>query len=152
MKPLFVICEDGTEYLDRFERFLGGEFRFLRTGSFAALVAALADARGEGSSPAGLILDLDFRRTPAGELVDDAGAPLVIASAGEQQRVSAVQGLFILRALRAHAVTLPALLCTDIDDPGQLAHLETELSPLGVVPSSESLTRLAARLRKLAAL
>jgi hypothetical protein len=147
MKPIFIVCEDGTEYVERLERFLGAEFTFVRAGALSALTAAL----GAHASARGLVLDLDFRRTPAAELVDEAGAALVSPSAGEQQRVAAVQGLFILRALRGRGVALPALLCTDIDDPAQLAHLEQELSPLAVVPSSESLPRLALRLRTLAA-
>jgi hypothetical protein len=146
MKPLFIVCEDGTEYLERFERFLGGEFRFQRAGALAQAVSALAQTE----QPAGLVLDLDFRRTPVAELVDESGAPLGEAALGEAQRVAAVQGLLILRALRARGVQLPALLCTDIDDPSQLAHVEAELAPVSVVPSSESLPRLAARLRALA--
>lgn len=146
MKPLFIIVEDGTEYLDRFERFLGGEFRFSRAGSLRALLALLAHS----ADAVGLVLDLDFRRTPPADLVDESGDALRALSAGEQQRVAAVQGLLILRAMRARAVRLPALLCTDIDDAGQLAQLEAELAPVAVVPSSESLPRLAARLRALA--
>jgi hypothetical protein len=146
VKPLFVICEDGTEYLDRFQRFLGGEFRFVRTSSYGALLTALAEG-----PPAGLVLDLDFRRTPPDQLVDEGGAALSAVSAGEKQRVASVQGLLILRALRGQGVALPALLCTDIDDPGQLAAVEEELAPVSVVPSSEGLPRLAQRLRELAA-
>ena len=93
MKPIFLICEDGTEYQDRLERFLGSEFRFVRADSFSALVAAL-DAHG---AAAGLVLDLDFRRTPAEQLVDEAGASIALH---EKARVAALQGLFILRALR----------------------------------------------------
>src|SRR5207302_7709332 len=91
MKPIFLICEDGTEYQDRLERFLGSEFRFVRADSFSALVAAL-DAHG---AAAGLVLDLDFRRTPAEQLVDEAGASIALH---EKARVAALQGLFILRA------------------------------------------------------
>jgi hypothetical protein len=118
----------------------------VRTSSYGALMAALGD-----DPPAGLVLDLDFRRTPREQLVDEGGAALSVPSAGEQHRVACVQGLLILRALRGRGVTLPALLCTDIDDPGQLEHLEHELAPLAVVPSTESLPRLAQRLRSLAA-
>ena len=147
MKALFIVCEDGTEYLDRFQRFLGSEFRFSRATSLHALLALVAD----NADAAGLVLDLDFRRTPAAELIDESGGALALPSAGEHQRVAAVQGLFILRALRARGVLLPALLCTDIDDPGQLAQVEQELAPVSVVPSSESLPRLAARLRAVGA-
>ena len=31
----FLVCEDGSEYTDRFTRFLGGQYRFLRAGHFA---------------------------------------------------------------------------------------------------------------------
>jgi hypothetical protein len=146
MKPLFIICEDGSEYLERFQRFLGGEFRFSRAPSLRALLLLLS----ENADAVGVVLDLDFRRTPPADLVDESGRPLTLPSAGEQQRVAAVQGLFILRALRARGVRLPALLCTDIDDRGQLAQVEQELAPLAVVPSSESLPMLAARLRTVA--
>ena len=146
-KPLFLVCEDGTEYLERFERFLGAEFRFVRAPAFGALCEAL---RAHGAEAAGLLLDLDFRRTPAPELIDEAGAPLPEEGKGDRARVAAVQGILILRALRARGVVLPALLCTDLDDPAQLAHVEAELAPLSVVPSSESLLRLAGRLRVLA--
>lgn len=144
MKPTFLVCEDGAEYLDRLERFLGGEFRFVRAASFAALLDELGRAPGP---PAGLLLDMDFRRTPVAWLIDEqGGAP----RAGEEERVAAVQGILILRALRGRGIGLPALLCTDIDDPAQLAHVEAELAPLSVVPSSEGVGRLAARLRALA--
>ncbi len=145
-KPLFIVGEDGTEYLDRFQRFLGAEFRFLRAPSLGALVGLL----GDGDAPAGLVLDLDFRRTPLADLVDESGDRLHDAGDGERRRVTAVQGLLILRALRARGVLLPALLCTDIDDPHQLAQIELELAPISVVPSSESLPRLVARLRAIA--
>jgi hypothetical protein len=143
MKPLFLVCEDGAEYLDRLQRFLGGEFRFQRAQSLAALLAQL-----QQHQCAGVIMDLDFRRTPLADLIDESGSA---ARASDQERVAAVQGLFILRALRGRALEVPALLCTDIDDPAQLQHLEAELAPLHVVPSSEGLPRLAQRLRALAA-
>jgi len=37
----FVVCEDGTEYVQRFRRFLGESFNFVPASDFAAARAAL---------------------------------------------------------------------------------------------------------------
>jgi len=130
-----VICEDGREYSERFRRFLGGEFEFVRAANFAEALQAAAGARG-------LLLDLDFRRTDPSLLVDESGAPASRAAAE-------VQGILILRALRSRGVLLPALLFADLDDPARAARLEGVLSPLLVVPSSEGLPRIAQLLREM---
>ena len=133
--PLLIVCEDGTEYTERFQRFLGAEFRFVRAAHFAEALALLPDARA-------LLLDLDFRRTDPALLVDESGAPAA-RSAAE------VQGILLLRALRSRGANLPALLFADLDDAARAARLEAELAPLQVVPSSEGLPRIAHRLRAL---
>jgi hypothetical protein len=53
-----------------------------------------------------------------------------------------------LRALRAANIELPALLFADLDDPARARFLEESLAPLAVVPSSEALSSIAARLRR----
>lgn len=131
----FVVCEDGSEYTERFTRFLGGQFRFVRAGHFAE---ALEMAEGA----VGLLLDLDFRRTQPALLVDERGESAARSTAE-------VQGILILRALRGRGVRLPALLFADLDDAERTARLEAELSPLRVVPSSEGLPRIAQLLREL---
>jgi hypothetical protein len=140
-RPVWLVCEDGAEYVTRFERFLGGEFRFVRVPDAAALLAATAGA-------VGVVLDLDFRRTPPERLVDEDGAVHATLEAEERRRLSETQGILILRALRARGRRLPALLCADLDDPAQVRFLEATLAPLSVVPSNESLATLAARLRR----
>src|SRR4051794_39404915 len=125
----FIVCEDGAEYADRFQRFLGGRFAFVRAGHFA-------EALSLASGACGVLLDLDFRRTAPALLVDERGGR-ADASAAE------VQGILILRALRAHGVQLPALLFADLDDAARAARLETELAPLRVVPSSGGLAQIA---------
>ena len=129
-----VVCEDGFEYVERFRRFVPG-FEFVRAGCFAE---ALLLAPGA----AALLLDQDFRRTPRDLLVDARGAR-------SDEALSEVQGILILRALRARAVALPALLFADLDDGARSARLERELSPLSIVPSTEGLPQIAARLRAL---
>ena len=131
----FIVCEDGAEYTERFRRFLGAQFVFERAGHFAEALALAEAARG-------ILLDLDFRRTPPALLVDERGA----RAAGA---LAEVQGILILRALRARGVELPALLFADLDDGQRAARLEEELAPLRVVPSSTGLPRIAQLLREM---
>ncbi|HEX4386696.1 MAG TPA: hypothetical protein VH083_27265 [Myxococcales bacterium] len=131
----FLVIEDGREYSDRFGRFLSSEFSFERATSFAQAAEAWRGC-------AGLLLDLDFRRTQAALLVDEAGAPAP-KSAAE------IQGILILRALRKRGCELPALLFADFDDGKRASRLEAELGPLRVIASSESLPTIAGYLRGL---
>jgi hypothetical protein len=136
MRPRFLVCEDGHEYIGRFGRFLSAEFEFVRAGSFAEALPLAA-------SCAAVLLDLDFRRTDPKLLVDESGSPAPKSAAD-------VQGILILRALRGRGLRLPALLFADVDDPARSARLEAELAPLRVVGSNESLPALARALRELA--
>jgi hypothetical protein len=141
--PRFVVCEDGREYTDRFVRLFAG-FRFVRAADFAeALAAAQAGA-------AGLLLDLDFRRTHPDALVDESGRARPGRPEDERRRLYAVQGILILRALRAAGSTLPALLFADLDDPAQVRLLETTLAPLTVIPSSAALPAVSRALAAMA--
>jgi DNA-binding NarL/FixJ family response regulator len=141
----WLVCEDGTEYLDRFRRFLGAEFDFARVADAGALVAA---ATAAGDTLAGVVMDLDFRRTPDELLYDEHGPVPGPLSPAERTRLTESQGIFALRALRRAGSRLPAILCADLDDPEQVAFLEATLGPLAVAPSSESITALAVRLRR----
>jgi hypothetical protein len=132
----FLVCEDGSDYTDRFRRFLGAQFEFVRAASFG-------EALQLAPRCAGVLLDLDFRRTDPSLLVDEKGAP---APRGTVE----VQGILILRALRSRGVALPALLFADLDDAERAARLESELAPLSVVPSDEGLQSIARRLQLIA--
>ena len=105
--------------------------------------SSFAEALPLAAECGGLLLDLDFRRTDAALLVDEAGAPAP-RSAAE------VQGILILRALRSRGVKLPALLFADLDDAQRVARLAEELAPLEVVSSGEGLPGIARRLRAIA--
>jgi hypothetical protein len=141
MKPRWIVCEDGDEYLSRFRRFLGHEFEFVPAGDLQDLLRAAAGA-------AGVLLDLDFRRADPARLVDESGTARAQLAAGERRRLAEVQGVLILRALRGRGIALPALLCADLDDPAQARRLEDELKPLAVVPGNEAVARIADRLRR----
>jgi len=140
-RPRFVVCEDGTEYLDRFRRFLGDAFEFIAAADFAATLAAAADAA------AGLLLDLDFRRTPPACLVDEGGRAQPGLDAGSSRRLAETQGILILRQLRARGVALPALLFADLDDQDQARFLERTLAPLTIVSSRLGIVEVAALMR-----
>jgi hypothetical protein len=136
----FVVCEDGTEYLERFRRFLGEAFDFVPAQDFA-------QARAAAIGAAGLLLDLDFRRTPPERLVDERGPVSTPLDAGTRTRLAETQGILILRQLRAAGVDRPAILFADIDDAEQRAFLERTLAPLTIASSRRGLPEIAALLR-----
>jgi hypothetical protein len=139
--PLFVVCEDGSEYLDRFRRFLGDAFRFVPAHDFGEASAAVAGADG-------LLMDLDFRRTPPARLVDEHGPAPAPLDEGTRRRLAESQGILILRQLRAAGATLPAILFADLDDPARVAFLVRTLGPLTVVASRAGLREVAALMRR----
>lgn len=143
--PTWIVCEDGTEYLDRFTRFLGERFAFVAALDGPALVAMLAGPTA--AVPSGVLLDLDFRRTPSARLVDEQGRSGQALGEPQRRRLTGQQGILILRLLRAHGYRLPVLLCADLDDAAQTAYLERTLSPLTIVPSHEGLREIAARMQ-----
>jgi hypothetical protein len=136
----FVVCEDGDEYLTRFRRFLGESFDFLPAHDFT-------EARAAAGAAQGLLLDLDFRRTPPELLVDERGPAPAPLDAGTRARLSETQGILILRRLRAAGVGLPAVLFADLDDADQRAFLERTLAPLTVAGSRLGIAEIAALLR-----
>jgi hypothetical protein len=139
-KPAFVVCEDGSEYLDRFRRFLGDAFTLLPARDFATARAAATGADG-------LLLDLDFRRTPPDRLVDERGPAPQPLDAGTRARLAEQQGILILRQLRAAGVTLPAILFADLDDAAQARFLTTSLAPLAIAGSRLGIPDIAALMR-----
>ena len=139
-KLRFVVCEDGNEYLDRFHRFLGEEFDFVVAHDYAEVCAVMEGA-------AGLLLDLDFRRTPAERLVDERGVVARAPDDGTRRRLAETQGILILRQLRATGVTLPAILFADLDDSERARFLERTLAPLTVAGSLLGLREIAALMR-----
>jgi hypothetical protein len=141
LRPRWIVCEDGDEYLSRFGRFLGCEFEFVAARDFATALRCATGAEG-------IILDLDFRRTEPGQLVDESGRSNAQLPPGERRRLAEMQGVLILRALRRRGVAIRALLCADLDDPAQVRRLEDELQPLEIVPGSESVPRTGERLRQ----
>jgi hypothetical protein len=146
VRPLWLICEDGTEYLERFARFLGDRFQFAHAQDGPALLLAL-----QAGPAAGVILDLDFGRTPREHLIDEEGLAGAAHGEAERRRLSASQGILILRLLRAAGHQVPVLLFADLEDPGQADYLTQTLAPLVIVPGHEGLLATAARMEALSA-
>jgi hypothetical protein len=143
--PRILVIEDGHEYSERFQRFLGHEVHFARA-------ACLAEARRElAAGGRGLLLDLDFRRTSSADLVDETGDNRVALADDERKRLAEMQGILILRALRSLGCALPALLFADIDDAGQIAFLERTFAPLRILSSGVSLPEIARQIREMVA-
>ncbi len=132
----FVVCEDGTEYIQRFARFLGESFDFVRAPDFAAARDALPGADG-------LLLDLDFRRTPPDRLIDEQGRTAAALDAGTRARLAETQGILILRRLRAEGIATPAILFADVDDAGQADFLRRTLAPLTLASSRLGVREIA---------
>ena len=142
--PTLVVCEDGDEYTTRFARLLGQEFHFERANGFTTAVSLLQ------AGAAGILLDLDFRRTPSADLVDETGATNPALSDGERHRLAQIQGILILRSLRGAGLDAPAILFADFDEPSRGNYLVATLSPLVILPSSESLPSIAKHIHALA--
>ncbi|HXU61691.1 MAG TPA: hypothetical protein VN962_08330 [Polyangia bacterium] len=136
----FVVCEDGTEYIQRFRRFLGESFTFVPASDFAAARAALPGAHG-------LLLDLDFRRTPPERLLDEQGRTSAALDGGTRARLAETQGILILRRLRAEGVVVPAILFADLDDARQAEFLRRNLAPLQLASSRLGVREIGELLR-----
>jgi hypothetical protein len=139
-KLRFIVCEDGNEYLERFRRFLGEEFDFAVAHDYAQ-VCDVIDGAG------GLLMDLDFRRTPADRLIDERGAFAGAPDDGTRRRLAETQGILILRQLRATGVSLRAILFADLDDGERARFLERTLAPLTIAGSQLGLRDIAALMR-----
>ena len=141
-RPRLLIVEDGNEYLDRFNRFLGDDFDFVTAQDFEG-------ARDAAAGADGLLLDLDFRRTPPGRLVDEGGPVAAGIDPETRRRLAETQGILILRQLRAAGIALPAILFADIDDAERARFLERTLAPLTIASSRLGIREIGALLRAL---
>ena len=120
--PVLVI-EDGNEYLELLERFVGG-YTYLQAHSGDEAVKYLQ------AGNVGLIyLDMCFDRTPRSQLLGDISA-MIARHAGNEARawrfIERNQGLFILDHLKAAGLDqVPILLSHDFSaQPTRWAHLK----------------------------
>jgi len=145
-RPRYVVCEDGREYIERFERFLGADFDFVSASDYATLLARLEQDR----AICGILLDLDFRRAEKSQLVDERGQS--VAHLGQQalSQYTANQGIFILASLRERGIVKDVLLFADIDGAQHATYLTRTFAPVELIPSHVGLKELKERLLSLA--
>jgi hypothetical protein len=144
-KPRLLLCEDGTEYLERFERFLGAHFEFIQSQDCGTLLSQL-----ERYQPiAGILLDLDFRRVDESCLVDDEGQPISRLGKEERARLIGNQGIAILASLRKQGWRTTVLLFADIEEPRQRDYLMGKFAPLELIASHVGLSELQRRFEDL---
>jgi CheY-like chemotaxis protein len=138
-----LIVEDGSEYVDGFERLAsarGLDVVFSRAGDLDSARAALAAER-----PDALFLDVVFDRTPAARLTGDA-EQLVARFGGDRVRavrhLATHQGFYILDALAPLLAGLPVVLAYDFAaEPQRLEALRRRVPRLSGLEDGASISQ-----------
>lgn len=144
-----LVIEDGYEYTETLERFLGEGFSWERAGSGPRALQRLR----EGGVDA-VFLDMRFDRVPEEELLGDVAA---VADRFNGDAVQARQfledhqGNYVLAALREAGIELPVLVSYDFEgEPRRWQHLAEQFGPVDYLPDNAAPGEIAERLRGLA--
>ena len=137
-----LVVEDGTEYVEGFERLASARglgIAFTRAGDLEFARAALAS----GGTDA-LFLDVVFDRTPEDRLAGDREA-LVARFGGDRARavhhLATHQGFYVLDALAPLLPRIPVVIAYDFAaEPQRLEALRGRVPGLGGLPDGTSLT------------
>jgi hypothetical protein len=141
MRTLLVI-EDGTEYAEFAQLFLGKAFQILRAQTNQETLAIL------GSHPVDrLLVDLRFDRTPESALVGDWVGTAEKLFAGDHARalrhLRDQQGVLILAEIRRAGFRQPAVFIHDFP-PRRLEALRRMYGPLQALPGFAAQALLSA--------
>lgn len=142
MSRRVLVVEDGTEYVEGFERLAAARglgVAFSRASDLGSARAALASA-----SPDALFLDVVFDRTPGESLAGDVEA-LVARFGGDRARavrhLATHQGFYVLDALVPILPRIPVVLAYDFAaEPRRLEALRRRVPVLGGLPDGTSLS------------
>lgn len=142
-----LIIEDGHEYSDTLQRFVGDQARWTRAGSGPAALSLL----GEQAFDA-VYLDMRFDRIDDNELLGDLAA--TIQRTGDRARavhyLQENQGAIILSALRRAGHALPVLFSYNFDEqPRRWQRMAQALAPVDYAPDNISPKGVVERLRGL---
>ena len=137
-----LVVEDGSEYVDGFERLTaarGLDAVFSRARDLESARAALAAER-----PGAVFLDVVFDRTPEASLAGDAES-LVARFGGDRVRavrhLATHQGFYVLDALAPLLPRIPVILAYDFAaEPQRLEALRVRVPLLRGLPDGTSLT------------
>lgn len=144
-----LVIEDGFEYSETLQRFLGDAFEWERAGSGPQAFQQL-----QGEEPDVIFLDMRFDRSPQDEMLGDLeevadrfnGDPVQARRFLEDH-----QGNYILAALRDRGCTIPVLWSYDFDsEPRRWSRLQQRYAPVDYLPDNASPTEIQTRLRRLA--
>jgi CheY-like chemotaxis protein len=139
---VILVVEDGTEYVEGFERLAAAraeEIVFARAGDLESACAALSARR-----PDGVFLDVVFDRTPEDRLAGDVEA-LVARFGGDRARavrhLATHQGFYALDALAPLLPAVPVVLAYDFAaEPQRLEALRSRVPGLCGLPDGTSLS------------
>lgn len=144
-----LVVEDGFEYTESLERFLGEGFSWTRAGSGPEALRLL----GGGGWDA-VLLDMRFDRVPEQALLGDLAATADRFNGDPVQArhfLEDHQGNFVLAAMREAGFAVPVLLSYDFEaEPRRWEHLARTFPPVDYLPDNASPAEIADRLRKLA--
>ena len=141
-RRLVLVVEDGSEYVEGFERLASARglgIAFSRARDLESARAALAP-----HGPDALFLDVVFDRTPEDRLVGDAEA-LVARFGGDRARavrhLATHQGFYVLDALAPLLPRIPVVLAYDFAaEPQRLEALRVRVQGLRGLPDCTSLS------------
>jgi len=144
-----LIIEDGLEYSETLDRFLGDRFEFERAGSGPEGLERLGREPGVDV----VFLDMRFDRTPEEQLLGDLDE-LLDRFNGDPEQARRFredhQGTYILAALRQAGVATPVLVSYDFDgEPRRWSRLSQRFGPADYVPDNASPADLADKLKAL---
>lgn len=143
-----LVIEDGFEYSELLQRFLGEGFAWERAGSGPAALRRL-----EGEPFDAIFLDMRFDRAPEGELLGDLEAVADRFNGDPVQArryIEDHQGTFVLAALREAGRPEPVLMSYDFDgEPRRWERLAARYGPVAYLPDNASPADIAGRLRAL---
>ncbi len=120
-RPVLLVIEDGTEYVEFARLFVGDTFEIHAARSAREALALLADPGADA-----LLVDLRFDRAPREDLVGDVDATAARLFGGDRARalrhVQDQQGALVLGALREAGFPQRAVFVHDFP-PRRLANL-----------------------------
>jgi len=142
-----LIIEDGFEYFELMQRFLGDRYDFIRAEHFDAANSILMRSKMDV-----VYLDLNFERLQGTHLVGDLErlqARFNGDAVKSQQFVARNQGLFILDAIRREGHGLPVLMSHDFSrEKERWSRIAKRHNPVAYVADNAGPNEIAAMFNK----
>ncbi len=141
-RPALLVIEDGHEYEEFAQAFLGERYEVRAAHSAEEALAQLRERM-----PAALLVDLRFERAAVGDLIGDVEATARRRFAGDTHRairhLKEQQGTLVLGVLREAGCDAPAVFVHDFP-ARRLANLRRLYGKVGAVPGFDAAAIAAA--------